>query len=195
MEQDELRYAVAIITIALMTWMAGFGLYLRLRGVNANAVAERRTNGVQRALLFGALLLDLYLVLRAPFPELDAALRAAASPAPMLSVIVLLIGSLVIIASQAGMGSSWRVGVPREEHHIGALVTGGMHQFSRNPVYLGIMMFLLGALIAAPGPLTLAGVVLSYIGLTIIIRQEERYLKDRFGEEYERYAARVRRWL
>ena len=76
-----------------------------------------------------------------------------------------------------------------------ALVTGGLNRFSRNPVYLGVMIFLIGGLLAAPGPLTAVGVIVSFIGLTIIIRQEERYLNARFGAVYDAYRRRVRRWI
>ena len=72
---------------------------------------------------------------------------------------------------------------------------GGLNRISRNPTYLGIMAFLLGALLAAPGPLTFAAIVISFVGLSAIISSEEKYLKDRFGEEYESYTRRVRRWI
>ena len=158
-------------------------------------MAERGTNWFQRGLIAGAGLLDLYLIFRAPFPILDAWVVARASPAPIVALGVLVAGAAIILASQSGMGRSWRVGVPAEKNHVDALVTTGLHRLSRNPVYLGVMIFLLGALIAAPGPFTLFAVVVSFVGLTIIIKQEERYLCERFGAEYEAYAKRVRRWI
>ncbi|GJL92213.1 methyltransferase family protein [Hyphococcus sp.] len=195
MEQETLRIAVAAIVVALMLWMIGFGVMLRRRGVNPNAVAEHNTNWMQRGLIAGAGLLDIYLVFRAPFPVLDAWVAAQPSPSPYIALALLLIGATIILLSQSGMGRSWRVGVPSEENHVDALVTGGLHGLSRNPVYLGVMVFLVGALIAAPGPLPLLAIVVSYLGLTIIIKQEEGYLREHFGEEYDAYAKRVRRWV
>lgn len=195
MEQESLKIAVASIVILLMVWMIGFDVVLRRGGVNPNAVAERGTNWFQRGLIAGAGLLDLYLILRAPFPILDVWVLARASPAPIVAIGVLVAGAAIILASQSGMGRSWRVGVPAEKNHVDALVTTGLHRLSRNPVYLGVMIFLLGALIAAPGPFTLFAIVVSFVGLTIIIKQEERYLRERFGAEYEAYAKRVRRWI
>lgn len=195
MEQESLKIAVASIVILLMVWMIGFGVVLRRGGVNPNAVAERGTNWFQRGLIAGAGLLDLYLILRAPFPILDVWVLARASPAPIVAIGVLVAGAAIILASQSGMGRSWRVGVPAEKNHVDALVTTGLHRLSRNPVYLGVMIFLLGALIAAPGPFTLFAIVVSFVGLTIIIKQEERYLRERFGSKYEAYAKRVRRWI
>ncbi|WP_428408158.1 methyltransferase family protein [Hyphococcus sp.] len=195
MSQSTLAWLTALIVIALMGWMIGFGVMLRRSGVNPNAVAERNTNWMQRFLVAGAGLLDLYFIFRAPFPVLDDLVAARPSPAPWAAVGFLVVGAVIILASQAGMGRSWRVGVPRETNHVDALVTGGLNRLSRNPVYLGVMIFLTGGLLAAPGPLTAVGVIVSFIGLTIIIRQEERYLSARFGADYDAYRRRVRRWI
>ncbi len=195
MDQTILRYCVAGAVIFLMAWMIAFGVILRLRGVNPNAVSEKNTNWLQRFLIAGAVLLDLYLVLRAPFPAFDRWLGAHPAPFPEFAMAVMVIGGVIILASQFGMGRSWRVGVPGEMHHVDALVTGGLHRFSRNPVYLGVMIFLFGAAAAAPGLLTLFALIASFVGLTIIIRQEETYLHKRFGDHYTDYARRVRRWI
>ncbi len=195
MSQESLSWRVSLIVIILMGWMIAFGVALRLRGVNPNAIAERNTNWIQRLLVAGAGLLDLYLVFRAPFPVLDDLVVARPAPAPWVALGVLILGAVIILASQAGMGRSWRVGVPAEDNHVDALVTAGLNRFSRNPVYLGVMTFLVGGFLAAPGPLTAVAVIVSFIGLTIIIRQEERYLRGRFGSQYDAYARRVRRWI
>lgn len=195
MDEDQLRYAVMGITLLLGFWIAGYAIYLRSKGIKANAVAERNSNTMQRALLGAAAVLDLYLIFRAPFPVLDRIVYALPTLGAFTAVIILVAGGFIIVASQTGMGSSWRVGVPKTENHIDELVTTGLHGVSRNPVYLGIMLFLIGAFVAAPGPLTAAGIVISYFGLTKIIRQEEFYLSERFGQRYEDYKKRVRRWI
>jgi len=195
MSQEMLAWRVALIVILLMGWMIAFGLGLRLRGVNPNAVAERNTNWMQRFLIAGAGVLDLYFIFRAPFPVLDDFVAARAAPAPWAALGLLIFSAVIILASQAGMGRSWRVGVPAAENHVDVLVVGGLNRFSRNPVYFGVMLFLVGGLLAAPGPLTAVAVIVSFVGLTIIIRQEERYLRGRFGAQYDAYARRVRRWI
>ncbi len=195
MDQSTLRFCVAVSVIGLMVWMIGFGVVLRRQGVHTNAIAEQNTNWMQRALIAGAGLLDLYLVLRAPIPSLDRFVAASPAPAPWVAFAIIIAGAAIIVLSQYGMGRSWRVGVPGEANHVEKLIVQGLHKYSRNPVYLGIMLFLIGAALAAPGPLTAFAVFVSYLGLTRIIRQEERYLSERFGEEYNDYKKRVRRWL
>lgn len=78
----------------------------------------------------------------------------------------------------------------------GALVTTGPYRFSRNPLYLGLVLLYSGvaclfALVWA-WPLLIPLVVYTQIG---VIAPEERYLDRAFGETYVTYKARVRRWL
>jgi protein-S-isoprenylcysteine O-methyltransferase Ste14 len=77
-----------------------------------------------------------------------------------------------------------------------ALATGGIFRWTRNPMYLGMALLLLGAALgfASPGILALLPLVILVIDRFVIAR-EERYLHDLFGAEYAAYRARVRRWL
>jgi protein-S-isoprenylcysteine O-methyltransferase Ste14 len=77
-----------------------------------------------------------------------------------------------------------------------ALVMEGPYRFTRNPMYLGLLMLYAGVacwfglvwpLLLAPG--------LVWIVAAWVIGREERYLKRKFGQEYRQYRARVRRWL
>ena len=77
-----------------------------------------------------------------------------------------------------------------------ALVTTGLHGWSRNPIYLGLFLVYGGIAVARRSPWTL---ILS-LPLAIVMRhgvvaREEAYLERRFGERYRDYKARVRRWL
>ena len=77
-----------------------------------------------------------------------------------------------------------------------ALVVEGMYQFTRNPMYLGMVLVLTGAGV-------LFGVVSAFLpipffswGITAnFIRGEERFLEDIFGEVYVAYKQKVRRWV
>jgi protein-S-isoprenylcysteine O-methyltransferase Ste14 len=77
-----------------------------------------------------------------------------------------------------------------------ALVIAGPFRFSRNPMYLGLSVGYLGIALWMNGlwPLLLLPVVLVVLQVAVIAR-EERFMERRFGEEYRRYKARVRRWL
>lgn len=76
------------------------------------------------------------------------------------------------------------------------LVTTGFYRFTRNPMYLGLLLLLAGfALLqgSALAPPVLA-IFIAYI-TTFQIKPEEERLGAIFGEDYERYKQRVRRWI
>jgi protein-S-isoprenylcysteine O-methyltransferase Ste14 len=77
-----------------------------------------------------------------------------------------------------------------------ALVVEGPYRFTRNPLYLGMALMYGGfsARANALWPILLLPFVQTVMRRGVIER-EERYLERRFGEEYLRYKARVRRWI
>ena len=77
-----------------------------------------------------------------------------------------------------------------------ALTTGGVYRITRNPMYLGMVLFLLAWTVHLSALLPLAGVLLFMLYITRFqIQPEERALSGIFGEAYAGYTARVRRWL
>ena len=76
------------------------------------------------------------------------------------------------------------------------LVTTGFYRYSRHPMYLGMLLILVGVFLFL-GSLTPI-LVLPFFILLInrrFISPEEAMLLDRFGEAYEKYQKRVRRWI
>lgn len=76
------------------------------------------------------------------------------------------------------------------------VVANGPFRYSRNPMYVGMSAVYIGLafLMSETWPLVLLPFVLISL-YTLVIRREERYLGDAFGDEYAAYRARVRRWL
>ena len=76
------------------------------------------------------------------------------------------------------------------------LVDGGPYRYSRNPMYVGMTTAYLGGVLVTNMLWPLLLLPLSLAALTIfVIRREERYLGDAFGDEYAAYRSRTRRWL
>ena len=77
-----------------------------------------------------------------------------------------------------------------------ALVVEGPYRFSRNPMYLGMLLVLigLGLLLASTIPLLIVPLFLWLISARFVV-VEERMLAERFGTAYVEYCRRVRRWL
>lgn len=77
-----------------------------------------------------------------------------------------------------------------------SLVTEGVFRISRNPMYVGMTLVLVGIalLLGSLSPFTVA-VVLPILFDRVFIRPEERMLEDTFGDRFREYRRRVRRWI
>ncbi len=77
-----------------------------------------------------------------------------------------------------------------------ALITGGPYRFSRNPAYLALTLLYVGIAVLIDGLWTIALLLPALVALHYgVIAREERYLERKFGDQYRRYRARVRRWI
>ncbi|MCP5804263.1 isoprenylcysteine carboxylmethyltransferase family protein, partial [Klebsiella pneumoniae] len=77
-----------------------------------------------------------------------------------------------------------------------SLIEEGPYRLSRNPLYVGLLALYLGIALVVP---TVWGLLLLPAAVLLVwwgaIRPEERFLHERFGEPYDAYRRRVRRWL
>jgi len=79
---------------------------------------------------------------------------------------------------------------------VSALVTAGPFRFTRNPIYLGDLLFYLGVSLWVGSWWPVLLLPLVFLAMQrLVIGPEERYLSARFGADYTAYRARVRRWL
>lgn len=77
-----------------------------------------------------------------------------------------------------------------------AIVEAGPYRFTRNPIYLGMFLGLVGLAIAFDSLWLLAMLVLFALVIRYgVVAREEAYLERKFGDAYRHYRARVRRWL
>ena len=85
---------------------------------------------------------------------------------------------------------------PHKPETATTLVTSGVYTWTRNPMYLGLSVLLLGWAIKLGTLSTFAGPVL-FVPLIqhVQIRPEEHALRALFGGDYDRYCERVNRWL
>lgn len=76
------------------------------------------------------------------------------------------------------------------------IVFDGPFRFSRNPIYLSFTIIYVGVTVStnAVWPILLLPPTVSVLRRGVIER-EERYLEEKFGQEYMQYKARVRRWV
>jgi protein-S-isoprenylcysteine O-methyltransferase Ste14 len=98
---------------------------------------------------------------------------------------------------------SWAVGTMLRGHAsiptnrpTDTIVTGGPFRFSRNPIYLSMILLQIGvgAWTRSLWFFVLAAISVALLTWGVILR-EERYLEQKFGDEYFSYKSRVRRWI
>ena len=98
-----------------------------------------------------------------------------------------------VAVAQAQMGRSWRIGIDRENET--ELVQTGIFAVSRNPIFLGMRVMLIGLFVIIPSALTLLTWILGDVLMQIQVRLEEEFLSGVHGETYRQYRSRVRRWI
>jgi len=76
------------------------------------------------------------------------------------------------------------------------LVLVGPYRFTRNPIYLGGLLMLLGLVIVWSSVVTAFLLILVYIVFRyVFIKREETILEEEFGDEYRDFKKRVKRWF
>lgn len=87
-------------------------------------------------------------------------------------------------------------GIPAPIDHPKQLVVTGLYRYVRNPMYVGVLLFLLGeSLFFESWPFLLYTIAwLAFVHLNVIV-YEEPNLQRKFGRSYDRYRSVVRRWI
>ena len=85
---------------------------------------------------------------------------------------------------------------PTKPYATSSLVVSGIYKYTRNPMYLGFLLLLLGwaTFLSNLAPFALLPAFVVYMN-HFQIRPEERALGSLFAQEYHAYHARVRRWI
>lgn len=139
----------------------------------------------------------LYFATIAFWPEVEnyaGRLAWAVSDGARVASAALMVFAIVwTVYAQASLGTSLRIGIPQGE--APPLRTNGAFAVSRNPIFLGMLLFVAGLSLWSPSAVTVALLIASYMAIEVQIRSEEAFLEAAHGDAYRAYCARVRRWL
>lgn len=140
------------------------------------------------------------MVITAGFMWILAVLLPTMSIARFASALVALVlasigVAVAILGVQAFLAADTTID-PRIPNQSSSLVTKGVYSISRNPMYLGFLLMLVGWGVFLFN-------IMSFLLLPLFvmymnrfqITPEERYMRKKFGQEYSQYAAAVRRWV
>jgi protein-S-isoprenylcysteine O-methyltransferase Ste14 len=120
--------------------------------------------------------------------------RVLPFPWTLIGVVVMAVG---IALTLTGARTIKRHGTTIKPFEVSSsLVRTGPFAFSRNPIYVGMIVFLagLGLRLGTLSPFAIC-IAFSLLLHYRFVRTEERMLAERFGTEWQDYSARVRRWL
>jgi protein-S-isoprenylcysteine O-methyltransferase Ste14 len=124
-----------------------------------------------------------------PWPFLPANLPAGWLGAMVFVLALALVAWAIVTITRAG--SNVPTNLPTT-----TIVGSGPYRFTRNPIYLGMFLGLIGLAIAFDNPWLLMMLVpFALIIPYVVVAREEAYLERKFGDVYRGYRSRVRRWL
>ena len=128
---------------------------------------------------------------------LDGCLSALADPLSLVALAGFALSAAGVALIAAALRLFRKSGTRAEPWQPSSqLVGAGIYRVTRNPMYLGMLLFYAGPAIAFRSPT--AALLLVPLGALfhfVIVAREEAYLTRRFGDGYASYKSRVRRWF
>ncbi len=106
-----------------------------------------------------------------------------------IGVALIILGLAFAIWARRYLGTNWSGTVTVKENH--ELIRSGPYALVRHPIYTGILTAILGSAITRGELRGVWGLAICTAGFILKLRREERWMRETFGEEYERYCASV----
>lgn len=110
-----------------------------------------------------------------------------------LAAVVAFGGAAIVILAQIQMGRAWRVGV--REGDAPLFVSHGLFRFSRNPIFVGMMLVGLSSTMVSGAWWSWAALAVSVLSCAVQVKIEEAHLESNFGQTYRNFRASVPRWI
>ena len=183
-----------VLLLAFLCMLAGRSLAMRKRGIRA--IVFGKTDKRDFLLVLVVLLLVYPAIAKAAGLPMWSLLLEPFwdTPAPGWVGLALCVLAIVgFAASLKSFGDSFRVGIDVERPD--KLVTTGMFAYSRNPLYLCIILFFTGSFLTHRNIVVLAALIIFLLAINRQIRREEDFLKKHYGAEFDDYCEKVRRFI
>ena len=114
----------------------------------------------------------------------------------LISIIILLIGILILINPIFKFIKSKTTIDPIKFTKVNKLIISGIYKYSRNPMYLGLLMIVISTSIFFLNIFSITTPFLFYCWINRFqIKREEIFLTEKFGKEYMLYKTKTRRWI
>ena len=114
----------------------------------------------------------------------------------LISIIIFLIGILILINPIFKFIKSKTTIDPIKFKKVNKLIISGIYKYSRNPMYLGLLMIVISTSIFYLNIFSITTPFLFYCWINRFqIKREEIFLAEKFGKEYMSYKTKTRRWI
>jgi len=114
----------------------------------------------------------------------------------LISIIIFLFGILILINPIFKFIKSKTTIDPIKFKKVNKLIISGIYKYSRNPMYLGLLMIVISTSIFYLNIFSITTPFLFYCWINRFqIKKEEIFLTEKFGEEYMSYKIKTRRWI
>jgi len=114
----------------------------------------------------------------------------------LISFIILIIGVLILINPILKFIKSKTTIDPIKFKKVNKLITSGIYKYSRNPMYLGLLMIVISTSIFYLSIFSITTPILFVCWINRFqIEREEIFLTEKFGKEYTLYKTKTRRWI
>jgi protein-S-isoprenylcysteine O-methyltransferase Ste14 len=129
-------------------------------------------------------------------PAIAGLVQMPSTARVICAVVLVCIGQSIGIAGMVAFRRAKTTVNPVKASLASSLVVEGVYRYTRNPMYVGLLLTLSAWAVFLANPFAVLWVVVFVLYITRFqIIPEERVLVSLFGAEYEAYKGRVRRWV
>ena len=185
-----LKLWICVFAAVMCCWFVFAAVFL-FRNKPAKTTETKRAPSAIAGLVLQSLAYSIVWIGRADYkkPRLPASLALNVAIGAF-TVILAVISVWLVTAAVRKLGKQWALNARIVEGH--ELVTDGPYRLMRHPIYTGMFGMLVATGMAMSAWSTLAaGAVIFFAGTMLRLKSEEKLLKQTFGEEFERYAAKT----
>ena len=187
-------YLIFVITVHLISFVAPL-IIIRKRGNDPHGIHQgnsilARLTPVSYFLLL--IFIMIYIFLDTIIDDFWTFKWLAIDSMTIIGIILVAIGSFLEIVATIRLGINFRIELPKEQTE---LVVNGIYRLMRNPIAFSLYLFVLGIFLILPNLLTLIVFIMNIITFDAKIRNEEKFLLERFGKDYEAYKMKVGRYF
>ena len=129
---------------------------------------------------------SIYLILPTKWPNIPP--LPDSQVISIVSIIIFAIGLIILFIAWFGLGTNRSLGLDKNK-----LNTGGLYKFSRNPQLVAYGIMLVSFVIMFFSWLTIIWILLYFIVSYFMVKSEEEFLEQKYGQEYKEYCKSVPR--